>query len=177
MQKNKENTVQNDFMNLLNPINNNLWRFCLSLTYNRDDAKELMSETISIAYSGYESINSKSAFLSYIFTIAKRTFYKNLEKYRRTEYLEPDKFDLFESANTSTETKIEISDLYNALNKLKPEIKEAIILFDIMGYNRKETAELQNTNIENIKSRLYRGRKQLAHLLEVEINSEEVIYE
>lgn len=175
MVKNKINKKQNDFMQLLSPINDNLWRFCLALTYDREDAKELMSETISIAYSSFDNIISKSAFLSFMFTIAKRTFLRNKEKYRRTEYIEPDKFDMFKSNQLSLDTKIEIADLYNALDKLPIEIKEAIVLFDIMGYSRKEVAEIQNTNVENVKSRLYRGRNKLAELLKIDIKEE--VYE
>ena len=49
-----------------------------------------------------------------------------------------------------------------------------------MGYSREEIAEIQSSNIENVKARLYRGRKKLAEILKAEndliTDTKELIY-
>jgi RNA polymerase sigma-70 factor (ECF subfamily) len=161
---------QERFMAAFRPLNDSLWRFCLALTRNRDDAKELSAETIATAYQEFDSIRHHDAFLSFLFTVARRTYFRNLEKYKRTEYYEPEKFDaMFSNIEIGADKRMQIIELYEALGELSFETREAIILFDIMGYSRDEVAKIQDSNIENIKSRLYKGRKKLAALLNSEI--------
>ncbi len=171
---------QDKFLELYNPVQDNLWRYCLVLTCSRIEAKELMSETVAAAYQSFENINSDIAFLSYLFTICKRIFFKNLEKERRHELKELEYFDFYKSENITADKALEIQDLYKALDELPFEQKEAIILFDIMGYSREEIAEIQSSNIENVKARLYRGRKKLAEILKAEndfiTDTKELVY-
>ena len=94
--------------------------------------------------------------------------------------METEYFDLYQSQEISPDKAMEIKELYDALEKLPFEQKEAIILFDIMGYSREEIAEIQCSNIENVKARLYRGRKKLAEILKAEndliTDTKELIY-
>ena len=39
-----------------------------------------------------------------------------------------------------------------------------------MGFSRTEICEIQNISMEGLKSRLYRGRKKLSEILELESN-------
>ena len=176
----KNNSKQDKFMALYAPVQDNLWRYCLALTYSRADAKELMSETIAAAYQSLESLKTDAAFLSYLFTICKRLFFRNIQSNKRFEIMETEYFDLYQSQEISPDKAMEIKELYDALEKLPFEQKEAIILFDIMGYSRDEIAEIQGSNIENVKARLYRGRKKLAEILKAEndliTDTKELIY-
>ena len=61
---------QEIFLNIFNPIKINLWRFCLSVSNSRNDAKDLLQETIEVAYRNFEKLKHNEAFLSYLFSIA-----------------------------------------------------------------------------------------------------------
>ena len=67
---------QKIFLDMFDPLRDNLWRFCLSMTRNRDQAKDLLQETIAGAYSAFDSLTSPGAFLSFLFTIASRQYQK-----------------------------------------------------------------------------------------------------
>jgi RNA polymerase sigma-70 factor (ECF subfamily) len=55
--------------------------------------------------------------------------------------------------------------LYEALQKLPEEQREAIILFEISGFSLKEVQQIQGAGLSAVKSRIVRGKKKLARLL------------
>lgn len=154
-----------NFLELYEPIADNLWRFCLFLARDRQDAKDLLSETLLIAYSSFEKIKGKEAFLSYVFTIARRTYYREKKRNQIMTPLDDFALEMYSDNNMKSDEALDIKILYSALDKLKPEFREAIILKDIMGFDRKEIAEIQSTSLANVKIRLYRGKNALEKLL------------
>jgi RNA polymerase sigma-70 factor, ECF subfamily len=169
---NQKTDKQELFLELFEPLKERLWRFCLSVSMNYEDARELLSETIFQSYLNFEKVRNNVAFLSFIFTIASRVNNNNRIKHSRIDYLEPEDLDSLVVNSETPENILEIKELYKALGQMPAEQKEAIILFDIMGFSRTEICEIQNTNLDNVKARLYRGRKKLAEILGVEINNQ-----
>lgn len=154
---------QKIFLELYEESAESLERYCLNLTRDREIAKELIAETVAIAWSNFNKINAKKAFLSYLFTTARRIFFKN--KYKSKE--EPDEFIEMISTELNGEQKTEIRILYEALDKLNSEEKEAIILFEIFGFKQKEIAEIQGIKENNVKIRIFRAKENLKKLLMV----------
>jgi RNA polymerase sigma-70 factor (ECF subfamily) len=156
---------QDKFLELFEPLKQNLWRFCLSVTYSYDDAKDLIQDTIETAYRNFDSIKEQKYFLSWLFTVASR---KNREKFekRKNEVIQ---FDMDYSHLTSNEShpeiQAEIRLLYEAMDKLPFVQKEAIILFDIIGMSQKDAAISQNVSLDAFKQRLHRGKQTLKELL------------
>ena len=153
---------QDLFLELFELQKERLWWFCLSVSKNYEDAKELLAETIYQSCLNFEKVKNHKAFLSYLFTIANRI---NNRKKTRLDYLMPEELENMIGNSESPESILEYKELYLALDKLPSVQKEAIILFDLMGFSRTEICEIQNTNIANVKARLYRGRKKLAEIL------------
>lgn len=156
---------QNEFWIKLEPLKERLWRYCLTITRSPEEAKDLLQDTIVTAYKNFEKLKSKEAFLSFLFGIASRINILNHRKKSRTVLVDDEILDAFTTDYQSPEYLADLRQLYEALEKLPEEQKEAIILFDIMGFSQKETAEIQNTKLETIKKRLQRGRTRLAELL------------
>ena len=65
-----------------------------------------------------------------------------------------------EAVRVETERKIQ-----QALLKLPPVFREALILCDIQGHPYREAAEMSNCSINTIASRLARARMKMADLL------------
>ncbi len=147
------------------PLYGKLWKFILSRTRNRETAKDILSETVLIAYEKFESLKNEQAFLSFLFTIASRVGTALLKKNNGIEHLENFELDDFRGNYISPEDETDIQLLYKFLDELPEKQKEAIILFDIFGFSRSEIAEIQNSNITNVKIRLYRGRRHLEKLM------------
>jgi RNA polymerase sigma-70 factor (ECF subfamily) len=152
-------------MQLYEPLHEKLSRFVQSMVWNRDDAKDVLSETVLSAYENFEKVRNTDAFLYYLFGIASRLAKK---RHRRKKF-----WGVFDSPTTNliasdhnSESKMAVNELYAALNKLPVKQREALTLFEISGFSIKEIAELQNSSLSGVKSRLIRGRQTLSVLLE-----------
>lgn len=59
--------------------------------------------------------------------------------------------------------------LSTALQRITPDQRTAILLFDIEGYDYQEIAEMQGVSLGTVKSRIHRGRLALRDLLTPQI--------
>ena len=172
----KDKASQERFFELLEPVYGNLERYALSVAGNREEAKDIVSDTVLIAFENFDKLRSEKAFLSFLFTIAGRVRIDRFRKTKRMESTEPDKFDLLYGKTQSPENYADIKILYRALDKLNPKIREALELYEIMGFSYKEISVLQQTSLSNVKLRIFRGRKKLKKLLEDSVSPELKIY-
>ncbi len=156
---------QETFLQLFEPVRENLWRFCLSVTLSRENAKDLLQQTIETAYRQFDSLQSRQAFLSYLFTIASRTNSRNNYRDGRTGRLDADALATIVSEDFPPDRLYDIRLLYLSLDKLPPEQKEAVILKDISGFSQKEICTMQGVSPDSLQQRLYRGRKKLKALM------------
>jgi RNA polymerase sigma-70 factor (ECF subfamily) len=145
-----------------------LERFAISICRNKNEAEEVISETMLIAIEKYQSLKDETTFISFLFTIASRVKVNLFRKNNRFISMEAEYFDFLRSSVQSPEDLMDIRLLYEALDKLEYKMREAIILFDITGLTYKEIALIQNSTLVAVKLRIHRGRKKLAKLLDCE---------
>jgi RNA polymerase sigma-70 factor (ECF subfamily) len=77
----------------------------------------------------------------------------------------------------AADRQAEKEQLYKALSMLPVEQREALILFEIVGFSVKEIAGFQQKTEDSIRQQLSRGRKKLLSLLSPNINSKGISYE
>ncbi len=156
------------FMELLEPLLPSLERFALALTKSEEGAKDIVSETVMIAYEQFDDLRNSKAFLSYLFTIATRTHQKWSRAARRDSSL--DEIDIERLMDTSPPPDVaaDIAAVYTALGELPEKQREAVILFEIIGMPMKEIQKIQGGTLISVKVRISRGRKKLAEILGVE---------
>lgn len=152
------------FFKLIDEFYSNLERFALHLTRNRDFAKDLVSDTVIAAYNGRKSIRDEQAFLSYIFTICRRIYYRELKK--AINYTEQTPDEIF-SRELSPEIRTDLVIIYNALDSIEPEEKELILLHEISGFKYREIAEIMNISIDNVKVKLHRAKNKVSEILSI----------
>lgn len=162
------------------------WRFGWRISGRSEGGstieEEIIAETIAIAYEKHASLHHKQALQSYCFTIASRLYqrqYKLKQRMQTASQLvpagsEPETFweDLYAKeyaehqhhSETSTDTTI----LYQALDTLPEKQREAIIMFEILGFSMKEIAHIQGRSEISVKVSISRGRKLLAKRLGAE---------
>lgn len=63
---------QEEFLNLLEPVHSRLSGYARAMTRNREQSRDLVAETILVAYEKFDSLKNKSAFSGFVFTIATR---------------------------------------------------------------------------------------------------------
>ncbi len=135
------------------------------MTRNYDAAKELLSETLYQAFKGFHDLKSHEAFLSYVFTIASRVFYKSVRN--KDDFVEDFDFDRLTNNEIEPDVMLDITFLRQSMNELSDDYKETLVLFEIEGFSRKEISHILGVSEETIKSRLFRARKKLAELMGV----------
>lgn len=156
---------------LFEPCRQKLSRFAYSIADNTSQANDIIADTIFYSYQNFGNLKSDKAFLSYLFTIARRV--KNQLKANQAKFdnnIEPDNLI---SKELNPEEQLDVKLLHNAILKLKEKEKESIILFHFSGLSIKEIAKVQNTTSYNVKIRLFRAKNSLKKLLsDSEVNYE-----
>ncbi len=160
-------------MKLLMPVYKKLERYALSIANSREQAKDIVGDTVLTAFENFDKLNSEQAFLSYVFTIAKRMKVNQYRKNSRNEEREQEVFDGKNSEEISPEDKTDIELLKEAIDKLPEKYRVALTLYEFSGLTSKEIAEIQDTSVSSVKVRIHRARKKLAEILGVddEINN------
>lgn len=163
------------FLTLYEPHHQSFERFCKARSYGQMPFKDLMQETLLIAYSKFDQLQEPDKFLYYLFGIAIRILSNQRKKVQYTALTE------MEVSQTITQPladkQAEAEWLYKALTLLPVEQREALILFEIAGFSIKEIAELQQKSEEAIRQQLSRGRKRLLSLLSSKIETKDLSYE
>ncbi len=159
-----QSNQQQRFLSLYEGNHYKLLRYCESILKDPVEAQDLVSETILIAYEQMGKLKKEESFNYFLFGIA-RNLIRRLQRRKKfwgifnTEQAEK------LPAQQSKELNEDVQLLYQALDQLPPAQKEALILFELSGYNIKEIAEIQNAGISAVKARLARGREKLGNIL------------
>lgn len=155
---------QRAFLVLFEPVRADLSRFVMAMANSSFDAKDIINETLLIAYENFEQIKEPKAFKSYLFTISNRIYKNGLMRNGRIDY----KSELNENQLVTSnmgEIDLDVQTLYMSLELLPEEQKEAIVLFEISGFKISEIAEMQDSTESAVKSRLKRGREKLTEII------------
>ena len=162
-----ELSKQERFMQLYAPIHDRFERYCKTRAFGEFHFKDIMHDTLVVAFEKFDKLKSGEAFLHFLFGIASRIL-ANQRKKKKPEYVENlnRKFEHVPNNNISVEQQLEISELYKCLKELDQSTSECLILFEISGFSIKEIMNIQNASESAIKQRLSRGRKQLLELMQ-----------
>jgi RNA polymerase sigma-70 factor (ECF subfamily) len=156
---------QDKFIELLDSINDRLYMYSRSLENCREDAEDLVNDTIMACYENFENLKDYSCFKGYVFKTARSKF---RQKHRRSWLF--GKNDSLNANNMISndfkpDLPLEIEILYKTLDKLPDKQKEAVVLFEISGFSLEEIKDIQNSTLSAVKSRVKRGREKLTELL------------
>ena len=155
---------QQSFMKLYEPVHERFEKFCKARVYGDFEFKDLMHETIIIAYNKFDQVSDEKGFLFFLFGICRRILANNNRKMNSINWDDSKEITSEFSINEG-QKNLEVDDLHKALSQLPENQREAIILYEITGFSVKEIAELQNAGESAVKQRLARGRQQLLELL------------
>lgn len=150
---------------MLEPRLEDLSRFCLAMTHDPEAGKDLMGDVILAAFERFDTLKADAAFLSFLFTIARRTFHRRRKREKIFSEYDEKKARTIAAGGSPVWIGADVRALYEALAQLPEAQREAIVLFEITGLSLKEVAEVQNASLSAVKSRLARGRDRLAQLL------------
>lgn len=160
-------------MELLNPAYASLEKFVLAMTRNRETARDVIHETVSIAFQQFDNIRHKQAFLSYLFTVALRVHRQYQAYNRRSVEVQEEFWEYMCDSSTSPEAAADYRALYEALDQLPAQQREAVVMFELLGFSMKEIQKVQGGTLVSVKVRISRARKKLAQILGVDHSSKQ----
>jgi len=156
-----------------------LFGTALRLTRNRDDAEDLVAETVAKAWAKLPELRDLQCFDAWIQRILANTFVSEWRHRRASPEIaiepgvehdeEGEPFSLFEklhqpfllwwaSPEESVIAKLLREDIERALDGLPDAFRIAVVLVDVQGHSYPEAAELLGVPVGTVRSRLARAR-------------------
>ena len=156
--KMKESTQgQTEFWDLYQRHSTQIYNYMLWFLGNRDDAEDLTSTVFLQARERFHSLRNPNKARQWLWTIARNSARNFLRDRKETVRLE----HYPELQAPFSENGHRIVRLKTALRELAGPDREIIILREYHGFSYAEMAELLETSIPSIKSRLFRARENL----------------
>jgi RNA polymerase sigma-70 factor (ECF subfamily) len=146
--------------------------FAISLSGNVDRADDLVQETLLRALANIGSFEPGTNLRAWLFVILRNVFRSEYRKRRREVEDSDGRYAGMLKTYPEQTIRIEFEELRQALAKLPPGPREALILVGASGFSYEEAAAICGCAVGTVKSRAHRARVRLAELLSIEGTSD-----
>jgi RNA polymerase sigma-70 factor, ECF subfamily len=143
----------------------------ISLCRNRDQADDLVQDTMLRACAGIRSFKPGTNMCAWLCTIQRNHFYSEWRRRMRRPESAYDHAETVALKPTQI-AQIEHGEVCRALAKLLPRQREALLLVAVSGLSYAEVARQCQCPVGTIKSRISRARAALAKLLAIECHGD-----
>ncbi len=168
--------------NLVRRYNRKIYNICYRFTGSADEAEDLTQEVFIKVYRNLDNFDaSRGSFMTWMATMTRNLLVDHFRKTRQeraTDSLdaapgeEEDSLTLasqLQATGPSPDSLVQSRQtqqmVQQALQKLSPELREAVILRDLQDMDYREIAQALRVPEGTVKSRINRGRTELARVL------------
>jgi RNA polymerase sigma-70 factor (ECF subfamily) len=167
---------------IVRTYNRRIYNICYRFAGSGDDAEDLTQEVFIKMYRTLSSYDhTKGAFATWVTTITRNLLVDHFRKSKQQRLT--DSIDATSEHEDALPLSEQIQDqsappdahvrsrevgetVHAALGKLSPELREAVILRDLQDMDYREIATVLKVPEGTVKSRINRGRAELARLLQ-----------
>jgi RNA polymerase sigma factor (sigma-70 family) len=160
-----------------------IYNICYRFSGSADDAADLSQEVFIKMYRTLSTFDiTRASFMTWVTTVTRNLLVDHFRKgkYDRiTDSLEATPgnqedgltiAEQLQDRGASPEARVRSQEtqklVHEALRRLSPELREAVILRDLQDMDYKDIAKVLNVPEGTVKSRINRGRTELARLLQ-----------
>jgi RNA polymerase sigma-70 factor, ECF subfamily len=143
-----------------------------SIVRNREDAEDIVQETFTRIYLYAKNYQKQdgATFRSWAYKILMNTtftHYQKLKKSReRTIAIDPEVFEFVPEAAYSTAKEDELKDFVATnLSRIPTQLARALSLHFLEDRSQKEIAQMEDTSVSAVKTRIYRGKQELKKVI------------
>jgi RNA polymerase sigma-70 factor, ECF subfamily len=155
------------------PYLDQLYPVAVRMTRGREDAEDLVQETMAKAWASYRNFEPGTNLRAWLYRIMTNTY---ISAYRRRDrvpmLLAEDNVDRVpmrtwpggtepRSAEAEALDRMPAEEIRQALRDLPEDFRTAVYLADVEGYTYHETAAIMGTPVGTVMSRLHRARRAL----------------
>lgn len=160
-----------------------IYNICYRFAGSADDAQDLTQEVFIKVYRTLNTYDiERAAFMTWVTTVTRNLLVDHFRKTkhdRMTDSLDAPVSehedamplsDRIEDSSLPPDARVQSREaresVHHALQKLSPELREAVILRDLQDMDYREIATVLRVPEGTVKSRINRGRAELARLLQ-----------
>jgi RNA polymerase sigma-70 factor (ECF subfamily) len=164
------------FEGLIRETSRQAYALAYRLTGNATEAEDLVQEAYVRAYRFFDKYDDTLPFLSWLYRIISNTHIDLIRRKGRLRTTSLDTpgsesasgWDVADSESTAERNMLDQAldePLQQALLAMNDDFRTAVLLADVEGMAYEEVAEVMNTSVGTVRSRIHRGRKQLRDFL------------
>lgn len=133
-----------------------LYKISWSYLYNHADIEDVFQDTLIKVYENIHTLKNPNYFESWYISILLNECRKKLRENKK---------EVLKENVENDEYHIDQYDFFQELNSIDDIYKEVIVLKYISGYTQEEISNILDIPIGTVKSRLYRGFRELRKLI------------
>jgi RNA polymerase sigma-70 factor (ECF subfamily) len=151
-------------------LQSNMLNFAMTLTANKEEAKDLTQETTLKVLTSMDKFRNNTNFKGWIFTIMHNIFVNNYRRAIRIQTIIDRTNSLYllnlpqESIFKSPDSSFSLLEINNALNSFSDGYKTPFSMY-LFGYKYEEIAKQLKLPMGTVKSRIFFARKRLQEVL------------
>lgn len=140
-----------------------LWSFASRILEDKEEAKDALQEAFSNAFYNERQLREPKELKAWLFSIVKRQCFAILQT-RRSDLMSNDVMDRDVILESSIDRDVLVA-VREALKQLRDDRRDAILLFEVAGYDREYVGVILGISTRSVSRLLAQARRQMAEEL------------